>query len=89
MSELQLSTREQIMFDMFKKTPEMSVDDLSAGLKKTGKKKLRGGSGSMTVSVRYLAYKLAPLGYYFERLSDLGRGNKARYRMHRHPRRAG
>jgi hypothetical protein len=86
MSELNLSTREQIMFDAFKKHDEITVDDLTAALKKSGEK-LRGGTRSITVSVRYLAYKIGPRGFYIERISGLGRGNKGRYRMHK-PRRA-
>lgn len=81
MEGINLSTRERIMFDVFKKNPkDTSVDDLTVALKKAGEKFL-GGTRSLTVSVRYLAYKIAPKGYYIERISDLGRGNRARYKM--------
>jgi hypothetical protein len=86
MNELHLSTREQIMFDTFKKHGETSVEDLQAALKKAGEKP-RGGTRSLTVSVRYLAYKIAPRGFSIQRVSALGRGNKARYRLNK-PRRS-
>lgn len=84
MNELNLSEREKIMFETFKKHDgsSVSVDDLSDALKKAGEK-LRGGTRSLTVSVRYLAYKIAPRGYSIQRISNLGRGNKAAYRMSR------
>lgn len=86
MNELNLTEREQIMFTTFKKHPETSVEDLAEALKKAGER-VRGGTRSLTVSVRYLAYKIAPRGFSIQRVSALGRGNKARYRMNK-PRRA-
>ena len=85
MNELNLSEREQIMFDTFKKRDVTTVDDLSDALLKAGKK-FRGGTRSLTVSVRYLAYKIAPRGFYIQRVSGLGKGVKAQYHMHK-PRR--
>lgn len=82
MNDLNLSDREQIMFRTFKKKQETSVEELDKALRLAGEKP-RGGSRSLTVSVRYLGYKIAPQGYYIERVSHLGRGNKARYRLHK------
>lgn len=85
MNEMNLSNREQVMFNVFKKNPETSVEELDKALRKAGEKP-RGGSRSLTVSVRYLGFKIASKGYAIERISELGRGNKARYKLHR-PRR--
>jgi hypothetical protein len=90
MKAMELSEREQIMFDLFKskmifkdkKKKIITVDELSDALKKA-KEKPRGGSRALTVSVRYLGFKIAQRGYSIHRVSDLGRGNKAQYRMER------
>ena len=84
MNTTELSTREKIMFRIFRQNArsktKTSVEELMTALRRM-KTKPRGGTRSLTVSVRYLGYKLAPKGYVIERVSALGRGNKAEYEM--------
>ena len=77
---VEFTKREKVMFDKLKKGPA-TTDELLDELKKKGVD-ISSGHHAMTVSIKYLGFKSAQLGYIVRReVGGRGRGNTARYSM--------
>jgi len=77
---VELTKREKVMFDKLKRGPA-STDELLEELKKKGVD-ISSGHHAMTVSIKYLGFKSAQMGYIIRRdVGGRGRGNTARYSM--------
>ena len=76
-----LTPREQLMFDELKRRRKMSIMELMDLVKGPRAKRPDYYKSSMTVSVKYLGFKIAHLGYYIERISGRGRGVNAVFEL--------
>jgi len=79
-----LSEREKLFFNHFKKHKNLTPIDLVNLVKENlpaGKKLPKNIKNSCIVTVKYLGAKIAKDGYSINRVSDIGRGNKAIYQL--------
>lgn len=81
-----LTDREKLFYTYFKKHKNLTPDDLVQIVTKNlpaGKKIPKHIRASVIVTVKYLNSKIAREGYYIERVSEIGRGNKAIFQLKR------
>lgn len=70
---MNLNDAEQKLFELLTPGKEVPLDDIHH--------ELGGNRKAIIVRLKYLAAKVSPSGWIIERVSEIGRGKKAIYKM--------